>query len=175
MPSISRLMPASPPFSHCFASLKALFRIAIARRSGFLAALFSMPALDSSSARSSLIIAHSSFALRYVAVTDAASESFHWILDHCVSTLVLGGHFPRKEILCFAGTFLLNCLRQEEMISDRWLVRRSWWYVETRKFGLWTRPQKFENRKYRTALRQAEIRAVDTAADFPPDWLLHSI
>ena len=54
---------------------RALFRIAIARRSGFLAALFSMPAQDSSSARSSLIIAHS--CLRYVAVADAASESFH--------------------------------------------------------------------------------------------------
>ena len=134
MPSIlvSRLMPASPPFSHCFA--RALFRVAIARR--FLAALFSMPALDSSSARSSLIIAHSCFASRYVAVTDAASESFHWIFNYCVSTLVLGWHFPRKEVLCFAGTFLLICLRQEEMTSDRWLVRR--WYVETRKFGLWT-------------------------------------
>ena len=80
--------------SHCFA--RALFRIAIARR--FLAALFSMPALDSSSARSSLIIAHSCFALRYVAVTDAASESFHWIFDHCVSMLVPRVHFPRKEV-----------------------------------------------------------------------------
>ena len=56
---------------------RALFRIAIARRSGFLAALFSMPALDSSSARSSLMIAHSCFALQCAAVTDAASESFH--------------------------------------------------------------------------------------------------
>ena len=42
-----------------------------------------------------------------------------WIFDHCASTLVLCGHFPRKEVLCFAGTFLLICFRQEEMTSDR--------------------------------------------------------
>ena len=46
---------AGQSLSHCF--LRALFRTAIARR--LLAALLAMPALASSSARSSLIIVHS--------------------------------------------------------------------------------------------------------------------
>ena len=73
---------------------RALFRIAIARRSGFLAALFSMPALDSSSDRSSLIIAHSCFALQYVAVADAASESFH---STALVRLYFAGALPAKR------------------------------------------------------------------------------
>ena len=117
---------------------------AIARRLlALLAALLAMPAPASSSARSSLIRAHS------VPVLSQMVRRFptrSWIFDHCANTLVLCGHFPRKEVLCFAGTFLLICLRQEEMISDRWLVRR--WYVETRKFCLWTPPQNFENRYF---------------------------
>ena len=59
MPSISRLMQVYPPFSHCLA--RALFRIAFARR--LQAALFSIPALASSSARTNLIAAHSCWTL----------------------------------------------------------------------------------------------------------------
>ena len=51
---------AGQSLSHCF--LRALFRTAIARR--LLAALLAMPAPTSSSARSSLIIAHSCFVSR---------------------------------------------------------------------------------------------------------------
>ena len=50
MSDISRLMPASPPLSHCFA---AALRTAIVRR--LVAALLPMPALASSSARSSMM------------------------------------------------------------------------------------------------------------------------
>ena len=105
---------------------------------GLLAALLAMPAPASSSARS-LLSDHS--AQRMVRRFPTRS----WIFDHCASTSVLCGHFQQK-VLCFAGTFLLICLRQEEMTSDRWLVRR--WYIETRKFCLWTPLQNFENRYF---------------------------
>ena len=96
-----------------FSIVSLLSRTAIARH--LLAAFLAMPAVASSSARFSLIIARSCFALQSrlrVAVADVALQSrmqpncFILIFDHCVSTLVLCWHFPRKpDVLCLPCTF----------------------------------------------------------------------
>ena len=125
-------------FFSTIVSLRMLSKGALPSQSShcLLAALLAMPTLASSSARSFLIIAHSCFALRSRMERCGHGCGFQvislniWPLRWYDCTL---RHFPRKpEVLCFAGTFRLICLRQEEMTSDRWLVRR--WYIETRKF-----------------------------------------
>ena len=99
---ISRLMPASPP------GILSLLRQGALQNSH--RAALRLPGsivfhASSGQFLGSLLSDHSAQLLRvrYVEVTDAASESFHWIFDHRVGTLVLGGHFPktwRGTMLC---------------------------------------------------------------------------
>ena len=79
-----------------------------------LAALLAMPALASSSARTSLIIAHSCFAL----LSGMPGASFHWIFDHRVTTKLYFASTSRENPRYYA---LLALFAGFALGRKRWL------------------------------------------------------